>query len=342
MESFRGVKELFNAVVEAEERHKGIQNLIAKGVGLPMVENYHKKLSSACRVPKNKRRNVNSISSDMKIKLKDAKDHLKKLNRSKSKIVKKIKDKFGTEKGKEVIKDLVTESEKKRSSIQKKNAEKTKHLSEKFQPNNQTLPDLLSRFETASIFTDAEIENLPHNSEPLIYGDLSLDEDERQAMMIDPKFAVFDALDEEDFETEVEMCCAKMRWNNFDEEEDPDLDEKVEISEEEQERLDTIEAKQRQVYDSDAKLFDMRNLKATDVKQNTFVYLPENQGVKYEAQLEVRRNEYLKIFRQYVKENCNEHKQQKSNLTESERKGVKKLKKRIRSPLKKPRLFRKF
>lgn len=43
MESFRGVKELFNAVVEAEERHKGIQNLIAKGVGLPMVENYHKK-----------------------------------------------------------------------------------------------------------------------------------------------------------------------------------------------------------------------------------------------------------------------------------------------------------
>ena len=41
MEAFRGVQELFNAVVEAEERHKVIQNLIQKGVGVPIVENYH-------------------------------------------------------------------------------------------------------------------------------------------------------------------------------------------------------------------------------------------------------------------------------------------------------------
>ena len=90
MESFRGVQELFNAVVEAEERHKVIQNLIAQGVGVPSVENYHKKLSSACRVPKNKFRNQNSISRDMKIKMKDAKEHLKKLVFQSSKLCKKL------------------------------------------------------------------------------------------------------------------------------------------------------------------------------------------------------------------------------------------------------------
>ena len=131
MESFRGVQELFNKVVEAEERHKEIQNLINQGVGVPIVENYHKKLSSACRVSKNKTRNVNSISRDMKVKLKDAKDHLKKLNRSKSKVVKKIKCKFESDEGKEIIKDLESNSEKLRTSIQKKNAKKTDHLSNK-------------------------------------------------------------------------------------------------------------------------------------------------------------------------------------------------------------------
>ena len=149
-------------------------------------------------------------------------------------------------------------------------------------------------FETDSIFTGSKVENLQENSEPLIYGDLVLDDDEREAMLIDPKFAVFDTLDEEQFETEIEMACAKMRWNNFDE--DDEEEEKVEVSDEERERLDEIEAKQRQVFDPDPKLFDMRNLKATDVKQNTFVHLPEHQGVKYKAQLEVRRNEYCQAL----------------------------------------------
>ena len=60
MESFRGVDKIFRAVVEAEERLKVIQNLIAQGVGVPSVENYHKKLSSACRVSKNQVRRTAS------------------------------------------------------------------------------------------------------------------------------------------------------------------------------------------------------------------------------------------------------------------------------------------
>ena len=90
MESFRGAQEIFNQTVEAEERHKVIEKLIAKGVGVPSVESYHSKQSSACKVTKNKFRKANFIKRDMKSKLKDAKDHLKKLIRKKRKIVKKI------------------------------------------------------------------------------------------------------------------------------------------------------------------------------------------------------------------------------------------------------------
>ena len=55
---------------------------------------------------------------------------------------------------------------------------------------------------------------------PLVYGDLHFDEDETSALLLDPKFAVYDILSEEDFDVEVETCLAKMRWNNMNKEED--------------------------------------------------------------------------------------------------------------------------
>ena len=45
----------------------------------------------------------------------------------------------------------------------------------------------------------------------------------------------------------------------------------------------------------------MRKLRATDVKQNTYVHLPKSQGVQYESGLEMRRNKYLSVFRDYVR-----------------------------------------
>ena len=77
------------------------------------------------------------------------------------------------------------------------------------------------------------------------------------------------------------------------------------------------------------KCFDMRKVRATDVKQNTFVVLPEPQSVKYEAGLELRRDQYLAVFREYVKQNCDKNLQQESNLNHQQRKGMKKLSKRV-------------
>ena len=106
-------------------------------------------------------------------------------------------------------------------------------------------------------------------------------------------------------------------------------DEEEPTSKEKQEYNEIVDAKSRQVYDSETKTFDMRKLRATDVKQNTYVILPKSQGVQYESGLEMRRNKYLSVFRDYVRNNCDEKSRQKSNLSTKQNRGIKKLKKRI-------------
>ena len=326
-ESFRGVQEIFNDAVEAEERLHLMEALIEKGVGVPSIEHYHRKQTIACRVRKNVKRKSNSINKDMKFKLKDARDHLKKVQRRKCRVVKRINTVLGDVNGKLFRKELEEKSQRLRGNIKLKNEEKVDHLSQKYLPDKDSVPDMLDRYKDSLLFGDYEKISFHPTDQPLIYGNLNMDEDERSALLLDPKFAVFDNLDEESFETEIEIAQAKMRWNSYDKGEEEE--DEVELSEKEQERIDIIDAKMRQVYDSDSKIFDMRKLRATDVKLNNQVYLPKPQGVKYEAGLEMRRSKYLETFRQYAKENCDEKGRQKSNLTISEMRGLKKLKKRI-------------
>ena len=145
MESVRGAQEIFKATAEAEQRHILVKTLFERGVGVPSVEHYRRKQSSACRVNSNKQIQLNSIRKDMKLKLKDAKDHLKKLKRRKVEAVKKIFSKFGEEKGKLFKDKLEEQSERLKSEILKKNSQKTEHLSSKFHPDQTVLPDNLSR-----------------------------------------------------------------------------------------------------------------------------------------------------------------------------------------------------
>ena len=145
----------------------------------------------------------------------------------------------------------------------------------------------MSRYSDASVFSQGVCEDENYTFlKPLVYGDLNFDKDEISALLLDPKFAVYDLLSEEDFDVEVETCLAKMRWNYMDKSDD----EEVPTSKVEQEFNEIVDAKSRQIYDSESKTFDMRKLRATDVKQNTYVHLPKSQGVQYESGLEMRRS----------------------------------------------------
>ena len=110
-----------------------------------------------------------------------------------------------------------------------KNLRKTEHLSTKFLPDQNVLPDNLSRYSDASVFSQGVCEDENYTFlKPLVYGDLNFDEDKISALLLDPKFAVYDILSEEDFDVEVETCLAKMRWNNMNKEEDEEQSSTVE------------------------------------------------------------------------------------------------------------------
>ena len=329
METIRGAQQTYNIAMEAEERQSLVKTLIRLGVGLPSIEHFHHKQNLQCKIGANRVRKESTILLHMKNKLKDATDHLKTVNRAKSQVKKRISKKLDEEEAGKLKEELKQSSEKQRERIQQKNKKKIDHLVKKFLPAKQALPESLVRYKAESLFVgeedDEDCQEAPET--PLIYGGLKLDEEESQALLLDPKLAVFDNLDEEKFETDMEMCAAKLRWNQI----DKDEGEEIIVSDEEKERHEILDAKARLPFDAETLSFDYGKVKATDVKLNTELFLPKPQKVSYEVGLEMRRTKYLEVFRDFVKSNCDEKGRQKSNLSVKEKRGIKKLKSRMES-----------
>ena len=85
----------------------------------------------------------------------------------------------------------------------------------------------------------------------------------------------------------------------------------------------------RSIFIEEEKIFDYSLRRATDMKQNTEVYLPGALGVEGEAGLEVLRQEWTNCYREFCNKNCNKKKEQASNLTKEEKDGLESLRKRI-------------
>ena len=73
----------------------------------------------------------------------------------------------------------------------------------------------------------------------------------------------------------------------------------------------------------------MSRRRATDVKYNSYVKMPKPANTKTEVQIEVVREEVMKVFERYKTSKTNEKGQQKSNLSRKEIGGLTKLRKRI-------------
>ena len=107
------------------------------------------------------------------------------------------------------------------------------------------------------------------------------------------------------------------------------LEEEETITEEEQERFDTIEAESRQIFDPINKTLDMRKRRVTDLKENSRVTLPKPLPASDEAKINVRREKYESVFNTYAEEHCSEDGAQRSNLSQAQRNGLRKLQKRV-------------
>ena len=93
-------------------------------------------------------------------------------------------------------------------------------------------------------------------------------------------------------------------------------------------KAEEIMAKSRQVYDPVEGIYDDRKKRATDLQECSKITLPKPLPPEYEAALEMRRNAQNKIYNKYIEKNCNKKGEQTSNLTKSEKEGIRKLAKR--------------
>lgn len=104
--------------------------------------------------------------------------------------------------------------------------------------------------------------------------------------------------------------------------------EDEEMSAEEKENLETLEAEQRQIFNPRLRKMDYRKYRATDAPNNATIKLPPGQTPEYEAGLGIRLREWLGAASEYMEDHCDEKGRQRDNLTPGQRRGLKKLQKR--------------
>ena len=222
---------------------------------------------------------------------------------------------------------MIRSCRKLRKELAKKHDQKVQQLDKKFRKKQvkSSLSEDLDRYSSVKCLqSDFIPPELEANTQPLVFGGVHLDSDESAAMLLDPKFAVLDSLGAEGFELEVQAGLAKLRWNKMKEDGLED-----DITEAEKERLETLEAEARQIYDPKSKTVDYRKYRATDAPMNATLKLPPGQVPEYEAGLEVRFQRWMGTAKQYMDEFCDEKGRQEANLTSAQKRGLKKLKKRV-------------
>ena len=317
------VRAAWVSVVEAEERIKLMRVLIRSGVGTSEVEFFFKRQAWRCRVGKHKdKRSQKQIKLSMNSKLRDAVADLANLKKFKVRVTRKFFDERRSE-ARPFIRGLEKECRKIRAELKEKHDQKVKHLVRKFNPDCQNIPSSILKYSQANIFNTNHSEDVSDlRQSASVYGDVKLDEDEIQALQMDPKFAVLDPLSPEDFEVEVELCITKQKWNRMSRAGNCE-------DEAEREEVEMEDAMSREVFDPEAKVFNMQKQRVTDLKHNAYVILPPAQEIDYESLLELRRQKQSQIFEDYVKTNCDEKGRQKANITKQQARGLKKLRKRI-------------
>ena len=76
-------------------------------------------------------------------------------------------------------------------------------------------------------------------------------------------------------------------------------------------------------------IYNDQNMRLTDLEECSGVILPKPLPIQEEAKIELRREMHDKIYTQYIKEFCNDKGDQKTNRSDEEIRGIKKIKKRV-------------
>ena len=253
-------------------------------------------------------RDTDLIGDIMEKKIVDAEIYLRETDSRKMRLRKKIGKIYGknSRPAKRILKKLRIDTSKLKREIAEKHDDKIGHIKNKYEgaKNAPELPTDLARYKDLDIFSEIQSDELDDKKQDLEDTEVeitvvgtTIDKDEHSFLKLPPKYSVLKTLNIEDFETAYEVCAAKVRYDRRKEEEEK-CDEEVEISEEEKEKLEEIEAMSRVVYDPLSLNVNLANKRVTDLKENCKVYLPKPLSSEEEAQLAIRKGRYMTIFAQ--------------------------------------------
>ena len=126
----------------------------------------------------------------------------------------------------------------------------------------------------------------------------------------------------------------KLRWALKDKGLLEEVDLETLLTDEERAKIEELadmeEAKTKSVFDHDDLVVDFRKLKATDVKHNTKIVLPGPLTNLQEAELQIRRIAWGKVFDDFVAKFEDENNVKDDNLTKEEKAWLTILKKRVK------------
>ena len=358
---------LARRLVECEERTKLLKRMVREGIGFNEEEQFILHEMSKLKGKKNKLKEDRKefLALMMSRKSKDNISLEKSMRYERDKARRQMEETMGANSTacRRIVRLSKTEGEKVRRCCEVKNMRKLNHLRNKYGMRDSGLYELSEddqkQYGSAKVYTGEDMR--PQElSEPVLVcrqgEEVYLSKNELSVLKLGPKFCEYNNLDEVEFEIEVEQMILKYKWETIGDDKSKNEGGKNEVigdhsilarrilfeelftreeledmEAEENEEMGMRDAQLRMTFDLQGGVLDMRKRRATDVKNNSRVILPQKmRGFEEEAKLEMLRQRLRGVFGQYVREKCGPRGLQKSNLTREEILGLKSLKKRFK------------
>ena len=160
--------------------------------------------------------------------------------------------------------------------------------------------------------------------EPPVYGDVEVDEDEKEFLRMRPEFALYSRVTEQEMEERVEVGFCKMRWSRMGNGYGDECGDVLNSNEREEEMMmmyEYVEPNNPQKGE-----LDLRKQVSTNLRTNPRVILPGPRPNLEEAEMAIRKDNLKQVYCSFIKDKCRKDGQQKGdNLTVVQRREFKKV-----------------
>ena len=359
------IQPVWTKAIESEQRLHWLKDMIEKKLVVRDIQHFGENMTEQMRAESSREEELerDTLLDLMKVKYSDEKRYHRECVRVREEIKDWLKKKLGRGKYKTILGKVKKREEKRKRELINKYREKTVHLEkereEQLKEKLEIVPTGLEEYSDCKVFHREEMEKMiPSEIEIKTIGKVKLDESELEVLKLNPKFAIMKKLITTEMEHDTEMCLAKLRYEVRKIEE---LRTEIEREEAEfsygsqskkrrlndeltpKEREEEVikDAVERQIYDPIAKIFDYSKRRVTDLPENGRVTLPKEVNPRIENELGMLRELVMSEFHRYKEEIEKEERdkgveedrrrnQEGRNLSKKEKKGLKKLKQRIK------------